>query len=95
MSFLKRLFGGKSGRDDVLANEPVGPNPNAATPNATGADADGSAQSVYEEIADLVRRGRKIEAIRRLREETGCGLAEAKHAMDRRTWPSLLPPNES
>jgi ribosomal protein L7/L12 len=32
----------------------------------------------YERIADLIEQGRKIEAIKLLRESTGIGLAEAK-----------------
>jgi len=32
----------------------------------------------YERIAELIERGRKIEAIELLRESTGIGLAEAK-----------------
>ncbi|WP_206598584.1 ribosomal protein L7/L12 [Croceicoccus estronivorus] len=33
-------------------------------------------------IRDLLRDHRKIEAIKLLREETGCGLAEAKKTID-------------
>jgi ribosomal protein L7/L12 len=39
--------------------------------------------SVMEEIQDLVRAGRKIDAIKIYRERTGVGLAEAKAAIDR------------
>lgn len=35
-----------------------------------------------EGITDLLASGRKIEAIRRVREETGLGLAEAKQAVE-------------
>jgi ribosomal protein L7/L12 len=35
------------------------------------------------EIQDALRRGDKIEAIKRYRELTGLGLAEAKRAIDR------------
>ncbi|MEZ6242224.1 MAG: ribosomal protein L7/L12 [Phycisphaerales bacterium] len=42
------------------------------------------------EIADLMARNRKIEAIKRLRQATGVGLAEAKHAVDTGTWDTLL-----
>jgi ribosomal protein L7/L12 len=38
---------------------------------------------VMQHIADLIRRGRKIEAIKVLREATGVGLKEAKEAVDR------------
>ncbi len=41
------------------------------------------AQTVMEEIQDLVRAGRKIEAIKIYREKTGVGLAEAKAVIDR------------
>ena len=34
------------------------------------------------EIRDLLARGKKIEAIKRYREETGAGLAEAKSAVE-------------
>ena len=36
-----------------------------------------------EHIADLIRQGRKIEAIKLIREETGVGLKEAKDAVER------------
>lgn len=36
-----------------------------------------------EHIADLIRQGRKLEAIKLIREETGVGLEEAKNAVDR------------
>lgn len=35
-----------------------------------------------EHIAGLIRQGRKIEAIKLIREETGVGLAEAKSAVE-------------
>jgi ribosomal protein L7/L12 len=41
--------------------------------------ADGAGQ----ELAELVRQGRKIEAIKLVREQTGCGLAEAKAAVEK------------
>ncbi|TDE94816.1 hypothetical protein EXU48_08445 [Occultella glacieicola] len=34
-------------------------------------------------VADLLARGKKIEAIKAYREETGAGLKEAKDAVDR------------
>jgi ribosomal protein L7/L12 len=34
------------------------------------------------EIEDLLRRGKKIEAVKRYRERTGLGLKEAKDAVD-------------
>lgn len=36
-----------------------------------------------EHIADLIRQGRKIEAIKLIREETGVDLVQAKQAVDR------------
>jgi ribosomal protein L7/L12 len=36
-----------------------------------------------QQLADLVRQGRKIEAIKLVREQTGCGLAEAKAAVEK------------
>jgi len=38
--------------------------------------------SVSEEVLAAVEAGRKIEAIKILREETGLGLADAKHVVD-------------
>ncbi|HPG28016.1 MAG: ribosomal protein L7/L12 [Spirochaetaceae bacterium] len=35
-------------------------------------------------VESLIRAGRKIEAIKRLREETGLGLKEAKEEVERR-----------
>jgi len=37
---------------------------------------------VSEGVRRLVRQGKKIEAIKRYREETGVGLAEAKSVID-------------
>ncbi|GAG75843.1 unnamed protein product [marine sediment metagenome] len=41
-----------------------------------------SSPGITQEIVDLVRMGRKIEAIKLYREETGAGLKEAKEAID-------------
>lgn len=35
-----------------------------------------------DQILDMIRRGRKIEAIKRMRDLTGMGLAEAKNAVE-------------
>lgn len=35
-----------------------------------------------DQIVNLIRRGRKIEAIKRMRDLTGMGLAEAKNAVE-------------
>lgn len=40
------------------------------------------AHEVSPEIVDLVRRGKKIEAIKRFRQETGAGLSDAKRVID-------------
>ncbi len=39
-------------------------------------------QNTVDEARTLVRAGRKIEAIKLVRERTGMGLAEAKHIVD-------------
>lgn len=39
--------------------------------------------SVSPEVRDLARRGRKIEAIKLHREQTGAGLKDAKDAVER------------
>jgi ribosomal protein L7/L12 len=46
---------------------------------------------LFTELLDLLAGGRKIEAIKRLREATGMGLAEAKAAVDRLEQGSNLP----
>lgn len=38
--------------------------------------------SSLEEIKKLLRKGQKIQAIKLLREESGCGLKEAKDQVD-------------
>lgn len=38
--------------------------------------------SLSDAVLDALRRGRKIEAIKHYREETGCGLREAKEVID-------------
>jgi len=42
----------------------------------------GSSGGVPDDVARLVREGRKIDAIKRYREITGLGLKEAKDAVD-------------
>jgi ribosomal protein L7/L12 len=46
--------------------------------NSSGLAYEDESPPVSDEIADLVRRGRKIEAIKRYREATGVGLKAAK-----------------
>jgi hypothetical protein len=41
------------------------------------------------DIGGLISGGKKIQAIKRLRTETGSGLKEAKHAIDRMQDPTL------
>lgn len=44
---------------------------------------DDRAHASFEyEVRDLLRQGNKIEAIKRYREQTGTGLAEAKRAVE-------------
>ncbi len=66
------------------AAEPVSaayePPPNANSNQPPPALSDQSLQTLVQE--DL-RRGRKIEAIKRVREATSCGLKEAKEAVER------------
>ncbi|MHB8898059.1 MAG: hypothetical protein ACYC6Y_04875 [Thermoguttaceae bacterium] len=61
------------------------PSPQAAAKPASAASASaavGPADPADADIADLVRRGQKIEAIKRYRERHGVGLAEAKYAVE-------------
>ena len=46
---------------------------------------------LFAELVDLLADGRKIEAIKRFREATGVGLAEAKEAVDHLEQGSELP----
>ncbi|MBL9094727.1 MAG: ribosomal protein L7/L12 [Planctomycetaceae bacterium] len=58
---------------------PVGSAPAPAVPKSAAAAID---PEMVDEILALVRDGRKIEAIRIFRETTGCGLREAKDAVE-------------
>jgi hypothetical protein len=42
--------------------------------------------SLPPDVVDALRKGNKIEAIKRLRESTGVGLAEAKGAVEHFEW---------
>jgi ribosomal L7/L12-like protein len=42
--------------------------------------------SLPPEVVEALRKGNKIEAIKRLREATGVGLAEAKGAVEHLQW---------
>jgi ribosomal protein L7/L12 len=46
---------------------------------------------LFTELLDLLAKGRKIEAIRRFREATGVGLADAKKAVERLEQGNDLP----
>lgn len=59
-------------RRDLTTPPPI----RLAPPRATRTDIDEA------EIIVLLRLGRKIEAIKRMREQTGMGLAEAKDAVE-------------
>ena len=54
----------------------------AGKPPKSGATASLGEDQALQGVADLVLRGRKIEAIRRYREATGLGLKESKDAVD-------------
>ncbi|QDU59287.1 hypothetical protein Pan216_01150 [Planctomycetes bacterium Pan216] len=43
---------------------------------------DGPTDPVGQEVLDLLREGRKIQAIKLVREHTGAGLKEAKEAVE-------------
>jgi ribosomal protein L7/L12 len=40
-------------------------------------------EPTYPQVLELARRGHKIAAIKLYREQTGAGLADAKHAVER------------
>jgi ribosomal protein L7/L12 len=70
---------GREDRRDLTAPPPrAAPRPPAPPPMARVGDA----HIDDEEIRDLIRQNRKIEAIKRMRERTGLGLAEAKDAVE-------------
>ena len=48
-----------------------------------------------EHIADLIQQGRKLEAIKLIREESGVGLAEAKAAVDQLSGAQALGRSEA
>ncbi len=56
-----------------------GPGPGRALPPAPPSE---TSRPAGEEIHRLIATGRKIEAIKVYREQTGCGLKEAKDAID-------------
>ncbi|WP_447929369.1 ribosomal protein L7/L12 [Sphingopyxis fribergensis] len=76
-------------RRDSGARDLTGPPPQAPSPPRTAhIDAAPVSVQVHTEVhsdnqmLDLIRRGRKIEAIKRMRELTGMRLSEAKGAVE-------------
>jgi ribosomal protein L7/L12/DNA-directed RNA polymerase subunit RPC12/RpoP len=76
----------KEAKDAVEAlaeGRPVEIHPVRAMPTTAG-----------EDVSDLIRRGKKIEAIKRYREQTGVGLKEAKDAVEAmeaaQTWGNVI-----
>ncbi|HEY0594753.1 ribosomal protein L7/L12 [Sphingopyxis sp.] len=76
-------------RRDSSARDLTGPPPRAPSP-PRGARIDATPLTVRvhteissdDQILDLIRRGQKIQAIKRMRELTGMGLAESKDAVE-------------
>jgi len=66
----------------VQTAELTTPAAGAATPAVTKSAAAAIDPEMVDEVLALVRDGRKIEAIRIFRETTGCGLREAKDAVE-------------
>lgn len=77
-------------RRDSGARDLTGPPPRTSsspprtisTPVAPTTDAARANAHEDAEILELIRRGRKIEAVKRMRELTGMGLAESKDAVE-------------
>ena len=67
------------GRGDLTAPPPSRPAPRAAAPPMIRI---GDERIDEDEVRELIRQNRKIEAIMRVRDRTGLGLAEAKDAVD-------------
>lgn len=70
---------------------PKGDGSDGSNPRLTGFD-----QQVAEIMADPggnpTHTGRKIEAIKYVREKLGCGLREAKDYVEQRVWPASIGP---
>lgn len=74
-----------SGARDLTGPPPRAPSSPPRTISAPVAPAtDAARANAHEdaEILDLIRRGRKIEAVKRMRELTGMGLADSKDAVE-------------
>ena len=68
------------GRGDLTAPPPSRPASRASAPPPMIRIGDERIDE--EEVRELIRQDRKIEAIKRVRDRTGLGLAEAKDAVD-------------
>lgn len=74
-----------SGARDLTGPPPQAPSSRPRTLSANIAPMTTEARANANEdaaILELIRRGRKIEAIKRMRELTGMGLAESKDAVE-------------
>ncbi len=79
-------------REAVLAMAEARPNSRVSTivalalalekPNVDNAQQFGQWATRQAAVANEVKAGRKISAIKELRQLTGCGLAQAKYALD-------------
>lgn len=56
-------------------------------PNGDGSEY-AELNDLEKEVSDLMNSAKKIEAIKRVREVTGLGLAEAKNFVEQRDWPT-------
>lgn len=77
--FIARYLRGQ-GRGDLTAPPPSRPVPRASAPPPMIRIGDERIDE--EEVRELIRQNRKIEAIKRVRDRTGLGLAEAKDAVE-------------
>ena len=72
---------GRDGRDDLAAPRAMAPAPRFTLPPRPGPE--GLPPELVTELRQMVAAGQKIQAIKRLRELTACGLAEAKDRVER------------
>lgn len=79
----------RNDRRDLMSPPRVPPRPSSVPP-PSGVQIDSTPVTVHvrteissdDQILDMIRRGRKIEAIKRMRDLTGMRLAEAKDAVE-------------